>query len=1046
MDQENESIHHRKEGRENYRFIEHPLIKPGTMQARLYQEAMLGQAVHKHLLCVLPTALGKTNIAIMLAALRLQKLPDSRIMVLAPTRPLVGQHFRTFQKFMNLPEQEMQILTGMIRPAEREELYKEKKIIFATPQCITGDTFVFDLENGPISIEEMFKDIKLKPEKYGDKKGYSSDIKLKLLGLSGSSVKPVKAVKAWKLPNKELFEIKTELKNTIRCTPEHPLLTIDKNAEIKWVKAEDLTIENHVGMIKRYSIKERRIDFYKCLKGEKIRVCNRNLINEILKNLKKNKVDNLSKYTRYKWNTMPFDIFIGLYKKCNKSLPGELLVTDWTAKSKPIRIRRHLTPKIAYILGAFIGDGHIGNRYGHGGDVVFSDLDRPTISNKIKCLVNETFGILPKEERRKGLVYHSSALATVLNCMGINRGNKSKIARIPKLVFYQDNEYAANLLSGLFNADGNASKHMITFSTVSKGLAQDIKWLLLKLGIVASIHKREKSESRIRDKPIKGSVLYNIIISGRKQIEEFISLCKPDKNKCNLVLSSLKTSKSPYTRSRDILPIEDALRKAYMEHKSSGGKPIKGQWESISCYKSSYKISDFLKKLKSRKARDIENILSLPIRWVKIRSIKKIKKKSWVYDFTIKDDHNFIANYLINHNTVQKDLENGRLSLKDFSLLVADEAHHSVGRYAYPYVVRHYLEEADNPRILGLTASPGGTGEKIKEICTNLGIDAVEIRTETDDDVLPYIKEKELDWVYVDLPESFMKIKLLIESVFNKRIASLRKMGYIHKRFASKRDLLGLQQGFSKSIREGNNKAFGGMTYTVQAIKLEHALGLLETQGVNVLERYWSKLRKEPTRTARQLLANKDVSSAMLLTQELVHSGGSHPKIAKLCSIVGEQMVRKKDSRIIIFANFRESVKQIYSVLDRIENVNPVMLVGQKEGLSQKEQMDVIHRYNEGEYNCLITTSIGEEGLDIPAMDIAVFYEPVPSEIRSIQRRGRVGRQKIGRVVVLIARGTRDEAYRWSAMNKERRMHRTLHGMKKNGLSGPPKQQTVEHF
>ena len=134
------------------------------------------------------------------------------------------------------------------------------------------------------------------------------------------------------------------------------------------------------------------------------------------------------------------------------------------------------------------------------------------------------------------------------------------------------------------------------------------------------------------------------------------------------------------------------------------------------------------------------------------------------------------------------------------------------------------------------------------------------------------------------------------------------------------------------------------------------------------------------------------------------------------------------------------------------------MLVGQKEGLTQKEQMEVISRYDRGDYNCLVTTSIGEEGLDIPAMDLAIFYEPVPSEIRSIQRRGRVGRQTVGRVIVLVAKGTRDEAYKWSAMHKERRMHKTLHGMKqleqsqtKNGFgkfneNGATRQQTIGDY
>ncbi|MGB9577059.1 MAG: helicase-related protein, partial [Candidatus Norongarragalinales archaeon] len=61
-----------------------------------------------------------------------------------------------------------------------------------------------------------------------------------------------------------------------------------------------------------------------------------------------------------------------------------------------------------------------------------------------------------------------------------------------------------------------------------------------------------------------------------------------------------------------------------------------------------------------------------------------------------------------------------------------------------------------------------------------------------------------------------------------------------------------------------------------------------------------------------------------------------------------------------------------------------------------------------------------EEGLDVPGVDLVVFYEPVPSEIRFIQRRGRTGRARAGRAVVLIAKGTKDEAFFWSARRKEK--------------------------
>jgi ERCC4-related helicase len=380
--------------------------------------------------------------------------------------------------------------------------------------------------------------------------------------------------------------------------------------------------------------------------------------------------------------------------------------------------------------------------------------------------------------------------------------------------------------------------------------------------------------------------------------------------------------------------------------------------------------------------------------------------------------------------TIEKDLQKGKLSLQGFSLLVIDEAHHSIGRYAYPFVSKRYREESQNPRILALTASPGGTREKIEEICENLGIEEVEIRTEQDQDVRPYIKEKSLEWVEVSLPDSFERIRSLLKKAYDHRIESLKKWGFIHTQRINKRGLLALQKNLSASIRQGYKKAFTGMSYTVQAIKLEHALGLLETQGIGILEKYWAKLRGEDTNTARRLLNDKLVSNAMFLTNNLLEAGGRHPKMARLCTIVTGQLRENPESRIIIFANYRESVKEIVDVLSRLEGARPVVFVGQRLGITQREQVQIIKDFRAGEYNILVGTSISEEGLDIPAMNLAVFYEPVPSEIRSIQRRGRVGRQTAGRIIVLVTKNTRDEAYRWSAHHKELRMKGVLHDMK----------------
>jgi ERCC4-related helicase len=379
---------------------------------------------------------------------------------------------------------------------------------------------------------------------------------------------------------------------------------------------------------------------------------------------------------------------------------------------------------------------------------------------------------------------------------------------------------------------------------------------------------------------------------------------------------------------------------------------------------------------------------------------------------------------------IRNDLESGVLSLEGFSLLVIDEAHHSVGEYAYPSIAKAYLEQAEHPRILGLTASPGATREKIEEIRRNVGAEAVEIRTEEDGDTLPYVKETDVEWIEVDLPESFLKIRDYLTRAYGEKAAALRRMGLVRGGRVSKKELLLVQQRLQRELASGKRWGFGAVSVAAEALKLEHAIILLETQGITMLQKYWNKLGKDGSRAAAKMLASRDVAHAVHLTNELFEEGSRHPKMGKLCTVVQEEISRDPDSRIIVFANYRDSVREIVSVLSRIGGARPVEFVGQKEGLTQKEQLSRLRDFRDGAYNVLVGTSVSEEGLSIQGADLAVFYEPVPSEIRTIQRRGRVGRYARGRVVVLMARGTRDQAYFWTSRAKEKSMRGVVTGLR----------------
>lgn len=393
--------------------------------------------------------------------------------------------------------------------------------------------------------------------------------------------------------------------------------------------------------------------------------------------------------------------------------------------------------------------------------------------------------------------------------------------------------------------------------------------------------------------------------------------------------------------------------------------------------------------------------------------------------------------------TVKNDLKNGRLELSDFSLVVFDEAHHSIGDYAYPYIAKVYIENAKNPRILGLTASPGGTKEKVKEIMNNLGIEKVDIRTEEDFDVEPWVKKKQVEWVHVELPQTFFNIRESLRKAYEYRLRGLRKLGFSKPiRLVTKRELLELQKKFASS--DSNYTKFWGVSLVSQAIKAEHAISLIETQGINSLETYFKKLRSEKAKSSKSLVKDRNVKKAMYLTGELSEEGSEHPKMAKLRETVSKQFEKDPDSKIIVFANYRNMVREIVKVLSEVRNSKPVEFMGQREGLTQKEQKKRIEEFREGKHNILVTTSVGEEGIDIPEMELAVFYEPVPSEIRSIQRRGRVGRTKLGKIMILIARKTRDEAYYWMAHRKEKVMKKTLYEMRGESLG--KKQKSLSDF
>jgi len=384
---------------------------------------------------------------------------------------------------------------------------------------------------------------------------------------------------------------------------------------------------------------------------------------------------------------------------------------------------------------------------------------------------------------------------------------------------------------------------------------------------------------------------------------------------------------------------------------------------------------------------------------------------------------------------IENDILSQRLNLKDVSFIIFDECHHAVGEYSYVFVSEMFQKQRDDRLILGMTASPGNDVIKILEICKNLNINNIEIRTKYDPDVKPYVYDLKITWKEVKLPNDFIYALNLLRKALSERLKFLKNLELIESSSVSstnRKHLLNAQKKIQELIRSNYKPSkilFKAASIQSEAIKIHYALELLQTQGVNALRNYFQRMGHESfskggSKASKAIITDKNIIEAVAYIKSL---DVEHPKVQEIANIVDQQLKLKPDSKIIVFTHYRDTSAYISKILENVKEAKPVRFIGQSgkngdKGLTQKEQTKIISSFKKNEYNVLIATSVAEEGLDIPSTDLVVFYEPIPSEIRAIQRRGRTGRKTTGKVIILITKGTPDEAYYWASKRKEKQM------------------------
>lgn len=432
--------------------------------------------------------------------------------------------------------------------------------------------------------------------------------------------------------------------------------------------------------------------------------------------------------------------------------------------------------------------------------------------------------------------------------------------------------------------------------------------------------------------------------------------------------------------------------------------------------------------------------------------------------------------YFATPELVLNDIRNEIIKKDDFYLIVFDEAQRTVKDYSYTHIAKQFYDvttDGKYPLILGLSASPGSTEEKIREICSNLYIERIISKTEGDKDVLPYIYNTSIEYCPVEMNESDIKISRLLSSMISDYVGWLVKNRFLKKKRIEnvyKKDLLELRDDILSRLDPKNQNFLlvAALKHQSLSMILYYCRDLIESQGDFALKKFLDMSISNASRTYMEFFTDDRIKEILKILDSNVNNGS--PKLEKLLSIVTEyvsdesferftpsradsestitleknllhgslnahsedvhQTFNPINKKILVFSQYRDTLEKIRGFLNS-NNISCMGFFGQshkngQKGLNQDKQLSILDDFRHGKFQVLVATSVAEEGLNIPNVDLVIFYEPVPSEIRFIQRKGRTGRFSNGRVIILSYQDSIDIKYLESSKRKLFRMKTLL--------------------
>ncbi|RCI14563.1 hypothetical protein L249_6878 [Ophiocordyceps polyrhachis-furcata BCC 54312] len=419
------------------------------------------------------------------------------------------------------------------------------------------------------------------------------------------------------------------------------------------------------------------------------------------------------------------------------------------------------------------------------------------------------------------------------------------------------------------------------------------------------------------------------------------------------------------------------------------------------------------------------------------------------------DEWKYRRVFFMTPQTLLNDLSHGYADPKSISLVVIDEAHRAVGEYAYAKATKFIRRFSNSFRVLALTATPGSKIETVQEIIDNLGISHCEIRTEESIDIQQYVHQRNVDPMVIDPSDEMNLVSELFTAALKPLLDKLGAQNIYYGRNPMALTTYGLMQAQREWFAARGRNANQGVQFMMRGIfsvltSLAHSIKLLNFHGIKPFYDNLVDFRNEQeekgekgSKYRRQLIEHPGFQEMMRKISTWLKKDDfvDHPKLTALADrILNHFMDGGQDSatRVIVFSEYRDSAENIVRMLNKHRPlIKASVFVGQAdgkrgEGMKQAQQIQTIDKFKKGDFNVLVATSIGEEGLDIGQVDLIICYDASASPIRMLQRMGRTGRKRAGNILLLLMRGKEEDQFAKSKDSYEKMQQLICEGSRFN--------------